>query len=309
MIETGEEIGSPGLREVCAAHRDLFAADVLIASDGPRVRPDKPALVLGTRGALNFDLRVNLRAGGHHSGNWGGLLANPGVILANALASIISADGRVAVDGIKPPPIPNSVRAALRDVIVDGGGDGPDIDADWGEPGLTPTERVFAWNTFEVLAMKTGNPDYPVNAVPPSASAHCQIRFVVGRDPDDFLPALRIHLDDHGFQQVEIERSETGFFPATRLDPDHPWARWAAASMERTTGQRPDVLPNVGGSLPNDIFSELLGMPTLWVPHSYASCSQHAPNEHLLAPLVREGLGIMTGLFWDLGEEGIPERA
>ncbi len=36
---------------------------------------------------------------------------------------------------------------------------------------------------------------------------------------------------------------------------------------------------------------------------------QHTPNEHLLAPLVREGLGIMTGLFWDLGEEGIPERA
>jgi hypothetical protein len=48
-------------------------------------------------------------------------------------------------------------------------------------------------------------------------------------------------------------------------------------------------------------------MPTLWVPHSYASCSQHAPNEHLLAPLVRQGLEIMTGLFWDLGEDGFPE--
>jgi len=50
------------------------------------------------------------------------------------------------------------------------------------------------------------------------------------------------------------------------------------------------VLPNVGGSLPNDIFSEGLGLPTIWVPHSYPGCSQHAPNEHLLAPVARDGL-------------------
>ena len=46
----------------------------------------------------------------------------------------------------------------------------------------------------------------------------------------------------------------------------------------------------------------MLGLPTVWVPHSYAACSQHAPNEHLLAPIAREGLQIMAGLFWDLGE-------
>src|SRR5215467_9793565 len=32
LIEMGEEIGSPGLREICAEQRELFAADVLIAS-------------------------------------------------------------------------------------------------------------------------------------------------------------------------------------------------------------------------------------------------------------------------------------
>lgn len=40
-----------------------------------------------------------------------------------------------------------------------------------------------------------------------------------------------------------------------------------------------------------------------WVPHSYASCSQHAPNEHLLAPVVREEMQIMAGIYWDLGEK------
>src|SRR5262249_29474038 len=37
LIEMGEETGSPGLRELCAENRALFAADVLIASDGPRM--------------------------------------------------------------------------------------------------------------------------------------------------------------------------------------------------------------------------------------------------------------------------------
>ncbi|KAG1252988.1 hypothetical protein G6F65_017674 [Rhizopus arrhizus] len=91
---------------------------------------------------------------------------------------------------------------------------------------------------------------------------------------------------------------------ATRLSPDNAWVRWAAASLERTTGKRPALLPNLGGSLPNDIFADQLGLPTLWVPHSYPACAQHAPNEHLLGSVAREGLAIMAGLFWDLGDQG-----
>ena len=74
----------------------------------------------------------------------------------------------------------------------------------------------------------------------------------------------------------------------SRLDPQHPWAQWAAASIEATLERPPMVVPNLGGSLPNDIFADVIGVPTIWVPHSYASCSQHAPNEHLLAPIVRD---------------------
>ncbi len=39
IIEMGEETGSPGLREICENNRDLLKADLLIASDGPRLRP------------------------------------------------------------------------------------------------------------------------------------------------------------------------------------------------------------------------------------------------------------------------------
>ena len=94
-------------------------------------------------------------------------------------------------------------------------------------------------------------------------------------------------------------------FAATRTDLDNPWVGWAAESIRRTTGQAPALLPNFGGSLPNDVFADVLGLPTLWIPHSYPGCCQHAPDEHLPGPLAEEALRIMAGLFWDLGE---PER-
>lgn len=308
LIETSEEIGSPGLPEFCAAEKARLSADLLIASDGPRLQPERATIFMGSRGVMNFDLVVNSRKGGHHSGNWGGLISNPGIILANALASIVDARGKVKVRELVPASIPNSVRNSLAGLEVGGGEDAPKIEPDWGEPGLTPAERVFAWNAFEVLAFKTGNPENPVNAIPPRAVATCQIRYTVDRDPASFLPALRRHLDANGFQMVEVKPWDRGFMNATRLDPDHPWAQWAIASVARTMGNAPAVLPNLGGSLPNDCFSDILGMPTIWVPHSYAGCSQHAPNEHGLATILREGLRIMTGLFWDLGEKGrVPE--
>jgi hypothetical protein len=53
-------------------------------------------------------------------------------------------------------------------------------------------------------------------------------------------------------------------------------------------------------------YAEVLGLPTIWVPHSYAGCSQHAPDEHVLAPVCRDALRIMAGLWWDLGDGGTP---
>jgi acetylornithine deacetylase/succinyl-diaminopimelate desuccinylase-like protein len=312
MVETGEENGSPGLHELVSQHLDVFSADVFIASDGPRVSPDMPTIFLGARGVKNFDLVCELREGGHHSGNWGGLLANPGIILSHALASIVSETGRIKVKEWLPGPLPNSVKAALRGLTVDGGENAPEIDEGWGEPDLSAAEQVYGWNSFEVLAFKVGNPDRPVNAVPPRAWAHCQLRFIADTDRDAIIPALRKHLDENGFDMVEVQPPpdmNAGDFGSTRTDPENPWAVWASNSLERTIGSPPAVIPQLGGSICNDVFTDLLDLPTIWVPHSYASCSQHAPNEHILLSEARSAIELMAGLYWDLGEGDTPAQA
>ncbi|RDU98457.1 M20 family metallopeptidase [Trinickia dinghuensis] len=301
IFEMGEEIGSPGLDEICAQESDALSSDVFIASDGPRVNAERPTVFLGSRGGVNFDLTVDLREGAHHSGNWGGVLRNPAIVLAHAIASLVDRRGTIVVDGLRPPPISDAVRQALADIELGGDDNAPAIDPEWGEPGLTPTERVIAWNTLEVLAFKAGNPDAPVNAIPPIARATCQLRFVVGTDSEHAAEHLTAHFAHHGFTEVEV--SVTRSATATRLDPEDPWVDWVLSSMKMTTGKKPALLPNLGGTVPNDVFADTLGLPTLWVPHSYPACSQHAPNEHLLGSVAREALGVMAGIWWDLGEE------
>jgi acetylornithine deacetylase/succinyl-diaminopimelate desuccinylase-like protein len=308
MIETGEENGSTGVREVIEANMDAFAADVFIASDGPRVRQDRPTVSFGARGAQNFDLICELRDGGHHSGNWGGALADPAAILSHAIATIVSPKGQIMVKEWLPPQMTNAVRDALKDVELDGGPTGPTIDRDWGEPGLTPAENVYAWNSFAVLAMLSGNPSGPVNAIQPWARAHCQLRYIVGTDVDDIMPALTRHLEAHGFSNVTVAPPPEGNaagFGASRTELDDPWALWVRKSVERSTGQPPAIIPQMGGSICNDLFTDLLGLPAIWIPHSYTACSQHAPDEHILMPLSREALALMAGLYWDLGDPEI----
>jgi acetylornithine deacetylase/succinyl-diaminopimelate desuccinylase-like protein len=300
IVETGEEIGSPDLRQVCEQLRDELKADLFLASDGPRLAADRPTIFLGCRGGIRIHLDVNLRDGSHHSGNWGGVLANPATILASAIATLVDGKGRLLLDELKPPRLSNQIRATLADVKIGPTPDEPALSADWGEEGLSAAERLYAGNTLEVLAMSSGNIEKPANAIPGRAQAVLQLRFVVGTKVEKVVDAVRKRLHDSGYPMIEVRAAQS--FAASRTDFDSPWINWAAESIRRTTGKAPAVLPNFGGSLPNDVFSDALGLPTIWVPHSYPGCSQHAPNEHILLSVTEEALGIMAGLFWDLGE-------
>lgn len=301
LIEMGEETGSPGLREACRQLSTNLEAQVLIASDGPRVSASRPTLYLGTRGAVNFTLTLKPRDTGHHSGNWGGLLANPAVQLCHAISAIASATGKINVAGWTPGDIPESVRRALSSIEVNGGLEGPSICPKWGEPGLTAAEQLYGWSSFDVLAMTSGNPTRPVNAVPPAATAHCQLRTVVGVDEEQVIPNLRRHLDSLGHAEIQIENPVVGF-RATRLDPDDAWVKWVETSVARTTHKSTAILPNVGGSLPNDVFSDILGMRTIWIPHSYPGARNHGGDEHLPLSVAREAMRMMAALYWDLGD-------
>jgi acetylornithine deacetylase/succinyl-diaminopimelate desuccinylase-like protein len=289
------------LAEFCENNKELLKADLLIASDGPRINAETPTIFLGSRGLVNFSLLVKARDKAYHSGNWGGVLVNPATRLVHALSSLIDARGRILLDGLKAPAVDSLIKEALKSVTVGNGKGDPEIDLSWGQSELTPAERLFASNTLEILALGSGQSERPVNAIPSQAIAHCQLRFVVGTDWQNLLEYVREHLVASGFDDVVVKVN--AHTPATRLDLKNPWVNWVKSSIENTTGKQVTVLPNLAGSLPNDVFADILGLPTIWVPHSYPACNQHAPNEHMLKSVAAEGLQMMAGIFWDLSEK------
>jgi acetylornithine deacetylase/succinyl-diaminopimelate desuccinylase-like protein len=299
LFETGEEIGSPGLAEFVAAHREELRADVLIASDGPRLDAATPTLFLGARGGATLLLDVDLRPDAHHSGNWGGVIRNPATTLAGAITSLVDGHGRIQVPALLPPELPDPVREALAGVTVARSPGDPVPDAGWGDQSLTPAERLYGWNTLEVLSLGAADIDHPVNAIPGRARAVLQLRYVVGTDVRRVREVVAEHLARHGYPMVNV--TVQGSFPASRTALDDPWLRWATRSLEQATDRRVAVLPNIGGTLPNHVFTDILGLPTLWLPHSYPGCLQHAPDEHMLGTIAREGVVLAITLFHALG--------
>ena len=300
IFEMGEEVGSPGLFELCGQYKDYLKSDVLIASDGPRVAIDVPTVFLGSRGAINFALEVKYREGAHHSGNWGGVLRDPGVRLSHALSIITDKTGNILIDNWKPTSLTEEVRDRLKSLPTTISKT-LEIDENWGEPGLSSNEKLFGWNSFSILALKSGDIDVPVNAIQPSAKALCQLRFVVGTDANKVILSLREHLDQHGFQDIKIITENAINFEASRTNLDNVWLEKVEHILEEFYGDKIHVIPNLAGSLPNNCFTDVLNIPTIWIPHSYKECSQHAPNEHLPINLLRDALLLMTNLYWNLG--------
>ncbi|WP_309559827.1 M20/M25/M40 family metallo-hydrolase [Rhizobium rhizogenes] len=187
LIETSEEIGSIGLEEFVTENKSELFADVLIASDGPRVAPDLPTLVLGLRGAMNFSLEVSVHSEAHHSGNWGGIISDPCIVLANALSAICSVSGVIQVPAWRPKTLADSDRQALAGCPFDPGETDDMPDDDWGEPDLTLWERLALWPSFSVLAVEHGNPRRPTNTIYPKSTAYCSIRFPASLDPKKIL--------------------------------------------------------------------------------------------------------------------------
>lgn len=302
LFETGEEIGSPGLAEFVAARWQSLSADVLIASDGPRLDAATPTVFLGARGSVRIALDVDLRPDAYHSGNWGGVLRNPATTLAGAIASLVDGHGRIQVPGLLPPELPGSVREALAGIRIGRNPGDPAPEEGWGDTGLTVAERLYGWNTLEVLSLGAADIDRPVNAIPGRARAMLQLRYVAGTDVAGLAETVTKHLAAQGFSMVDV--TAEGSFRASRTPVEDPWVGWAKGVLDEVSDRPVAILPSFGGGLPNHVFTDILGLPTLWLPHSYPGCLQHAPDEHLLAPIAREGLVLATALFHALGRRG-----
>ena len=210
---------------------------MLIASDGPRVMPEVPTIATGTRGIFNFDLVVDLRPGGVHSGHWGGLTTDPAVVLSHALGAIIDRRGKILVrDWLPPNGVPAAVRAVLAAARSAAAAKPPLSTPTGANPALPLPRKSTAGTALSCLRCSLAGRRTRSMLSPRMRAAHCQIRYTVDSDPADFRTALRRHLDEQGFPDVRVENAARAHAGKPHRSP-HPgsagpsavWnSRWAS---------------------------------------------------------------------------------
>jgi len=295
LLEGEEEIGSPQMPAFVAANRERLACDLVITADGPVHESGRSCVMFGVRGVLSFELRARGANRDLHSGNFGGVAPNPLWTLVHLLATMKRPDGTITIDGfydnVQPPS--ELERAALEKLPVD-------LAALMASLGLkrldAPEDRGYAerlalWPTLTINGLHGGYGGPGSKTVLPSeAVAKCDIRLVEAQTAAEIFAKLQAHVQRHA---PDVELIWQGAMDPSKTPIDSPYAAPLVAGITQAQGEPPLLLPAMGGSLPEYVWTKILGVHAFVVPYANADEANHAPNENL--ELARFFGGIKTG--------------
>lgn len=295
LLEGEEEIGSPQMSAFARAHRDRIAADLIITSDGPVDESGRSTLVFGVRGGVNFEMRARGANRDLHSGNWGGISPNPIWTLVHLLATMKDERGNVLIDGFYDNvlPLTEAEQDALAALPVD-------VDAVKARLELETLdqphergyfERTNAWPTFTINGFHSGyGGPGSKSVIPHEAVVKCDIRIVERQTADEIFAKVADHVRRVA-PSVELVRH--GSMDPSRTPLDSPFTEPLRSAIAHAQGQEPLLVPSLGASLPDYVFTKVLKMPAFAVPYANADESNHAPNENM--EIERFYMGIKTG--------------
>lgn len=299
LFEGEEEIGSPSLPRFLDEHRDELAADLVVSADGAMWRASEPSIAIAAKGLLGLDVEVDGPASDLHSGRHGGAVLNPNHALAEIVASLHDADGRVGVPGFYDDVVELSAddRNALRRIAFDDETYRRETGAPLlhGEPSYSTLERLWTRPTLEVNELRGGG---AFTVIPSRATAHITCRLVPDQDPGRVFAAVASHIEGLAPTAVRVSvKQQGGAVPAYAIASDHPAVGAALDALRSVYDQEP-LLVRIGGTLPAAVlFEQHLGLKTLLFSFSTADENLHAPNEFFRLSRLDEGLAAWRELF------------
>jgi acetylornithine deacetylase/succinyl-diaminopimelate desuccinylase-like protein len=302
VIEGEEEIGSPSFEAFLARNRERLACDVAVISDTAVFAEDVPSLTVSLRGLVHWEVTVRGPASDLHSGYYGGVVKNPLEALAQIIAGLKDADGRVTVEGFYDGvrELAAHERAELAALPFDEAREARALGVPElvGEAGCSPLERMWRRPTLELNGMYGGYQGPGAKTIVPSfAVAKISARLVPGQDPAAVKRAVTSHIEAPG---VRLEIEVDGDVRAVETSRDHPAVAAAARAMERGFG-KPPVFIGTGGTIgPVSSFDRILGLPQVLIGVGLPDDAIHAPNEKFNLGQFFGGIETMTYLYSEL---------
>ena len=295
LVEGEEEFGGETIDAYVKTHHAELACDAVLISDTHILSPAQPSIIYGLRGMWAAELTLATARRDLHSGSFGGAVHNANQALAELLAGLHDADGRVTVPGFYDGvlPLTDAERAALSRVPY---GE-TELRAEtraaaaWGEKGYTVAERIGARPTLEINGMWGGfTGDGFKTVIPAEAHAKISCRLVPNQDPAQITAAIEAHLRAVAPPTADLKLHFYHGAEAFLAPYDGPAIQAAARAYQRTFGVEP-VYMREGGSIPiGATFTQELGAPVVFMGFGLADDNLHAPNEKLHLPNFYRGI-------------------
>jgi acetylornithine deacetylase/succinyl-diaminopimelate desuccinylase-like protein len=307
LIEGEEEIGSPSLAKFIEHNRELLKADFCLNPDSGMLGAQYPTITYGLRGLATFELRVSGPTRDLHSGVFGGVVHNPAVALAELLAGMHDANGRVTLPGFYDdvPALTEAEHADFARLPTDECYylEQTGVPALWGEPEFLPDERASARPTLEVNGLLSGFTGVGFKTViPAQAMAKISCRLVPRQDPAKIAAGLRQYLEQNAPPTIRWELIEMGGAPASISDVNQPGVKALEKALETVWGVKP-FFKREGGSVPVVAqMQSILGIESVITGFGLPDDNLHAPNEKLHLPTWYKGIEALVEFLFNVGD-------
>ncbi|MDB4915239.1 MAG: peptidase [Gemmatimonadetes bacterium] len=319
FFEGEEEAGSAHLRQILETYKSVLTGDAWLFCDGPVHQSGRQQLVFGNRGITTFELTVYGPNRALHSGHYGNWAPNPGVMIANLIASMRDDDGRIKIagyyDDVKPisaaehkaiaalPPFDPTLRKALGMARTEAN------DA-------LLTERIML-PAFNLRGIRVGGVrEMGSNTISTAAYASFDLRLVPKQDPAKIQKLVEAHLRKQGYfvthdtatadmrlAHAKIARVEwLEGYPASRAPLDGPFGKAVFAALSDGAREVPLAIPTSGGTGPTYLFEQILGIPMISLPIANYDDNQHAADENLRIQNLWDGIELYSALLAGMGK-------
>lgn len=308
VLDGEEESGSEHLGTVVAENADALDGELVYIADGPVDDSGRPHVLMGARGLLYVKIDVSGADRDLHSGNYGGPVPNPAWALVGLLASMRTANGRVAVDGfyenVRPmadvdhevlDAIPFDADALRRELGVRGFSVGPDE---------TYLEKILYRPTLNVSGLTSGyGGDGTKTIIPSTASAKLGMRLVPDQRPNAVWRRVRDHVRSHAPETVDVTVRRLESMTPQRTSLDSPFTDPIVRAVRDAWEQDPVLKSSLGGSLPAYVFTEELGLPCIIVPYGNSDQNNHSPDENFTLENFEKGIYTTVRVLSELARE------
>lgn len=284
-IEGEEECGSHGLSVILQKHQEQLKADYLAIVDLGIPGPQEPAVTLGIRGIVTFDVEVTGTTTDLHSGSHGGLAYNPIHALVEILASLHDDMGKVMIPGFYDDI--NELNTAERGQLA--------MDFDpmkyetafggkptGGERTYTHLERNWLRPTLEINGVSGGysGPGFKT-VIPAKAHAKISCRLVPNQAPEIIASGVKTFIESKTPEGVKVDvKIHAGGGKPVRSDPSSKAVKAFSEAFTEVFQTRCKFILE-GASIP--VVTELAlasESEVVLVGVGLMSDCIHAPNEH-----------------------------